>query len=149
MTWRTVVLWPGCGRGCGCGRQKGLFTTICKHIVVALAAIRCPSRNRCRDRNWPSEIVDIYLSLPRSQPQFSHTHSHPIPALIPSRPFSYTHTSSSLMATKAAYKRVRLLLLLLLPLIHLSHRISYRRNILPCRGSHPLSSGLHPKRKTF
>lgn len=44
-----------------------------------------------RPEDWPSEIVDIY-SLPRSQPQFSHTHPHPIsqPSSRPFRPATPT-----------------------------------------------------------
>ena len=40
----------------------------------------CPSRNRCRDRDrdWPSEIVDIYDSLPHSQ----HQSVVPLPSLL-------------------------------------------------------------------
>ena len=73
-----------CGRSCGCGRQQGLFTLICKQFVVCgRPTVRAGAHAETED--WPSEIVDIY-SLP---PFPASVQSYPFPSLpsTSSRPF--------------------------------------------------------------
>jgi hypothetical protein len=84
-----------------------VYSRLFVSTLLCVAWANRPSRSQCRDRDWPSEIVDIY-SLPRSQPQFSHTHfpslpsSHTVPSTQLHTHLLFSHGHQSCLQTRAS-----------------------------------------------
>ena len=148
MTWLTVLLWPAGGRGCGLDRQKVYYELFVSKLLCGIGlGVRAGMDAETETEAGRPKSLIFTSRYPIPFPAQSVVVPLPSPHTVPSLQYTNTPLPFILMATKAAYKRVRLLFLSLLPSIHTC--ISSRRSILPCRRSHPLSSGLHLRRKTF